>query len=503
MELFNLLETGIPVFGQTFDVSLNWIGQLIRWLCNGVGVVGVGIILFSLVLKLITLPFDVFQRISMRKQNIQMKENKERMERLQKQYANDKDKYNQKVMEMYKENGMSVFSSCLPLILSMVIFIVAINAFNAYAQYSNIENYNTMVDAYNAEMMQYTPDLSEDKYDVMVVEDATGEKSVVYTVEDGTAGKFIYYKAVLDKEKNPSYATMTTGEKVAYILSAQKEYYVDVDRSLAEITGEDKVQLDADVAAAIASAEAAATANGGTFTAEQRAEATGEVVKDYLIGKAQDAVQVAYDEKVKGNTSFLWIKNIWATDASYKHPVLSATDFETEAKREEFNVGSKDVEYENIHQYTNAYKNDAYECVTGKLTVQKSQANGYFILIALSIGTILLQQFIMQRSQKEQQKFSSVDGSAGSQQKVTTIVMTVMFAVFSFMYSSAFSIYMITSNIFSMISTLVINALVDSKIKRKAKAVEAAKQGNPNLERIEKAKQAGIQAAKDSKKKNK
>ena len=143
MELFNLLAT-VPVFGQTYDVSLNWIAQLIRWLISSIGTVGVGIILFSLCLKFIVLPFDVYQRIAMRKQNQKMKEQQERMEKLQKQYANDKQMYNQKLMEMYKENGISMFSSCLPMILSMVIFIVAINAFNAYARYSAIDNYNYM-----------------------------------------------------------------------------------------------------------------------------------------------------------------------------------------------------------------------------------------------------------------------------------------------------------------------------------------------------------------------
>ena len=48
MELFNLLDKAIPVFGATYDVSLNFIGNLIRLLCGAVGVVGIGIILFSL-----------------------------------------------------------------------------------------------------------------------------------------------------------------------------------------------------------------------------------------------------------------------------------------------------------------------------------------------------------------------------------------------------------------------------------------------------------------------
>ncbi len=480
MELFNLLDTSISVFGQTYDVSLNWIGQLIRWLCNGVGIVGVGIILFSLILKLITLPFDVFQRISMRKQNIQMKANQEKMEKLQKQYANDKDAYNRKLMEMYKENGISILSSCLPLILSMVIFIVAINAFNAYAQYSNIENYNTMIEAYNGEMKQYTTVLTEDNYDDLVTETDVDGNVVRYKIEDDTAGKFVYYEVVLEKSKTPDYAEMTKTDKMSYIESyPDKVYFVDEDRAVLE------------------SAEIAA------YVAENSSVPKGEAVADYLESQAKAAVQEAYDSKVKKNTKFLWIKNIWVTDASYKHPVLSAEDFKTEAKREEFKVGDKEVKYSAIKAYTNAYNEDTYKKVTENLTVQKKAANGYFVLIALSIGTILLQQFVMQRSQKEQQKFSSVDGSAASQQKITMIVMTGMFAVFSFMYSSAFSIYMIMSNVLSMLSTFVINFAVDKKEARKEAKAAAVKMNNPTAARIEKAKAAGRQAAQESKKKNK
>ncbi len=475
------METSIPVFGQTYDVSLNWIGQLIRWLCNGVGVVGVGIILFSLILKLVTLPFDIYQRISMRKQNIQMKANQEKMEKLQKQYANDKEKYNQKLMEMYKENGVSLFSSCLPMILSMVIFIVAINAFNTYAQYSNIENYNTMVNAYNAEMKQYSAKLTEDNYTSIVTE-KMGEdgKTLIYEVKDGTDGVFVYYKVSLDTEKTPNYAEMSIADRVSYIEGVpSKSYYVDEERAVLE--NEEIAQ----------------------YVAENPDTPKGEAVADCLKAQAQAAVQEAYTTKVTKNTGFLWIKNIWVTDASYKNPVLSASDFKSEAKREEFEVGKKDVKYSSIGKYTNAYTDEAYNLVTAELQTQKKAANGYFILIALSIGTILLQQFVMQRSQKEQQKFSSVDGSAGSQQKMTMIIMTGMFAIFSFMYSSAFSIYMITSNIFSLLSTLIINLFVDRKAEKVEEAEALAKLKNPTMERIERAKNAGRQAAQESKKKNK
>ena len=105
MGIFNLLASDpvITFLGQTYNVSLNGIGKLINALISGIGIVGVGIIVFSLILKCIVLPFDVYQRISMRKQNIKMKENKEKLEKLQKQYANYKKMYSQKMMELQKE----------------------------------------------------------------------------------------------------------------------------------------------------------------------------------------------------------------------------------------------------------------------------------------------------------------------------------------------------------------------------------------------------------------
>ena len=60
MGSLNIQDVFLPLYGQTFDVSLNWIGNLIRVLISGVGVVGVGVILFSLILKGITLPDFVF-----------------------------------------------------------------------------------------------------------------------------------------------------------------------------------------------------------------------------------------------------------------------------------------------------------------------------------------------------------------------------------------------------------------------------------------------------------
>ena len=441
MGLFHLLANAdITIFKETFNISLSWVGDIIKWLITGVGSVGVGIILFSLILKVIVLPFDVFQRVTMRKQNIKMKENQEKMEKLQKQYANDKNMYQQKVMEMYKQSGMSMFSSCLPMILSLVIFIVAINGFNAYSQYANVENYNAMVEAYSAKVQTYCVDEDDVK---------------TYTYENGVikvdaADKYIYY---------------TIPATADYSASSQAELATAVQNYDGEISYFVKSSISADF-----EEKAAIEAYVGDRVGDEASQA----VKAYIQGKAQDEVVKVYDEEISSRTKFIWIKNVWVTDASYKSPVVKdANEFITSMSREDFDVNGEDVGAPQISAHTNAYNDYVYDEVTRKLTTAKDASNGYFVLIALSIGTILLQQLVTMRSQKEQQKYSSVDGQGASQQKMMLIMMTGMFAIFSFMYSSAFSIYMITSNIFSLVSTLVINKIVDVvAYKKEVKAMQ-------------------------------
>jgi hypothetical protein len=170
-------------------------------------------------------------------------------------------------------------------------------------------------------------------------------------------------------------------------------------------------------------------------------------------------------------------------------------------KKSRFDMDGEMKTFEEMKTYAGSpYSESAYDDITAQLTEAKGAANGYFILIALSIGTILLQQFIAMRSQKAQNKYSSVDGQAASQQKMTMIIMTGMFAIFSFMYSAAFSIYMITSNLFSLFSTLVINKLVDRKVGKELAAKEMKRYENHAADRIQKAREAGKAAAAATKK---
>ena len=127
----------------------NFLVKIIIWLVSTSSSIAVGIIVFTLILKLITLPFDYFSRASMRKNTLKMEQMRPELEKLQKQYADNKDLYNQKMMALYKKNGYSMFGACLPTILTLIIFIVAINAFTDYSQYQNKLDFYHMSQSYN------------------------------------------------------------------------------------------------------------------------------------------------------------------------------------------------------------------------------------------------------------------------------------------------------------------------------------------------------------------
>ena len=72
------------------------------------------------------------------------------LEKLQKQYQNDQQTYNMKMMELYKKNGYSMFGACLPSIITLVFFIIVLNAFNAYSIHQNVTYLYNMNTAFNS-----------------------------------------------------------------------------------------------------------------------------------------------------------------------------------------------------------------------------------------------------------------------------------------------------------------------------------------------------------------
>ena len=92
-------------------------GLLLMWIYNMVDNYGVAIIIFAAIAKLLLLPFSYKSKKSMAK----MSKLQEKLNKLQKQYANNRVKLNEEITKLYEREGVSPMSGCLPSFLPLPI----------------------------------------------------------------------------------------------------------------------------------------------------------------------------------------------------------------------------------------------------------------------------------------------------------------------------------------------------------------------------------------------
>ena len=434
-----LLDSPIALFTTDIAESLNFLGHIVEWIVTWLPWTGVGIVLFTLILKTITLPLDAYSRVSMRKNSLRMEKMRPQLEKLQKQYQNDQQTYNAKMMELYKKNGYSMLGACLPMVVTLVVFMIVLGAFSDYSRYANLDVYREMTVQYNSAITAHMPDIAPENllsHSYTAPGEADEEGYIAYNREERYGGEGALIKVVLDRTLYLQEANLTEKQ-----LDELDWYNTDpeagpVAQVAAQTTWTLTVQTeevlsstDADIAAAV---EAVRAQNAGLSEDDTAAEAIRTL--------GRNAAEKSYRSY---NSSFLWIKNIWVPDTSYRHP----------------------IEYDDVLE-SSGLSEEAFNEVSYNLSAERSQANGYYILIIISIGSMFLSQFISARSQKAQSELQTADGSGKRTQRTMMIVMPIVFGVFSFFYSAGFSIYMIVSSLYSILSTLIINLIVDRKFQK-------------------------------------
>lgn len=571
--LENLLLSGVGVnligsLGSLPNVKYAWLLQIIESLINAVVDVGVGIIVFTIILKLITLPLDIFSRASMKKNALKMEMMRDDLEKLQKQYANNKQLYQQKMMALYKKNGYSALMPCLPTIVSLVFFIIVIGAFSSYSRKADFEVFRQMQSAYDQAIVKEvdgepvynenyivrvedkdsTPD--NPKYTYYVNVDKAVKKSslvsyfdltgIDYTAADAKADKNNYLlkvsydstngydnnfitelRKISGKEFNVYFVSEGEGKDTVYtgklnfahqkIQSELINFAVNdfVEKELSETEIQDllrkdengKKALDKDDSGLYSIAdinvfrarnskiEVFINENTGEFdylayisnkySDPADGEEAGSVKKLEIANKvfggdvvdfiaenyateniykpARKAAKESYKKHRSSSVVFPWVKNLWVVDSPFKPAIPSYSELKSTLKISERQLSQKN--YNELTADLNEYKQTGF-----------GKGNGLFILVALSILTMLLSTVIMNKTQKTQMELSSVDGANGqaaTQQKIMTWIMPIMFGIFAFIYSAGFSIYMVMSSILSTVFTLVINFCVEKAFKNK------------------------------------
>lgn len=106
------------------DFLARLLGSLLRLLYEVLGSYGLAIIVFTIVVRLLTLPLSFAQTKSAK----EMQVIQPLMDDIKKKYPNDKEKQQQKIMELYKEHKINPFAGCLPVLIQIPIIIALLRA---------------------------------------------------------------------------------------------------------------------------------------------------------------------------------------------------------------------------------------------------------------------------------------------------------------------------------------------------------------------------------------
>ncbi len=480
MGLLNSFMSVLPTFAAVAD-NLKAPGGMWEWLLiKGFGWIkdyGLRIIVFIILLKIILLPIDIFQRYKMRKNQKITERIKPQLEDMQKRYGNDKNMLSQKQMELNKKEGFSYFSSCIPMILTLVIFITLLQGMNNISQYMVFKQYAEWYDVYTETLVVEEEKLGQEYIDLKAA------------VENNTAQINDSGRRINELRDGILSADDTLSEEIPTLdkIRATDDAETEINKLLKPI---DDLLSDGKHEAIKSQLEEYKTLINEYVPLWNELSSLNAMLvglRAPAIQKAQEAV-IAYDKE--HSDSFLWIKSIWQPDTTWSTPV-----FEDEASFRVAVTGyigdaaagcgscnsSKNktgLPQEQLDEMLSRYD----EVTEAIISTNKDMKNGYFILVALVVLLSFFSQWIMQRLQKKSGQFEANGAVGGGSMKIMMFIMPILLGLFAIRYTSAFALYMVTNSAMSILINVITTLIMNGKDKRETVKVETSvnKYGRPD-----------------------
>ena len=144
MDILNLLNASAP--------TGLW-ASIINWMEGGIANYAVVLILITLMIKVVMLPLDVYNKIISKKNTRMMVAMQPELNKINQRYANNPQIKNQKTAEVYKKHHYNVYGMCFSMLLymglTMTIFFTLFGTLNKMSAYKIKEEYNTLKTVYN------------------------------------------------------------------------------------------------------------------------------------------------------------------------------------------------------------------------------------------------------------------------------------------------------------------------------------------------------------------
>ena len=398
-------------------------GTIIGWFQSFIPSFGLTIIVFTIALKLILSPLEIYQKISSKKTAEKQAILQPKIEKLQKQYGNNKELLNQKTMELYKKENFNLMGSCLGMLINLVITILVF--FTLFSSLNQISQYNIKT--------EYA-DLTENYKIVLTTklkQDAENNASITITTDEDL-------NALIEEINND--ANLTESQKASKINTLKLKTIInDIDSS--SLTDDEKLALK-------------------------------NTSKEFATKESAN-----YYGKIK--EGFLWIKNIYRPD-TYASTFPNSDEY-LKISGVNFDSVSAENPYEDIYgvSYTvkddamNAFKNNFNE-VAGEINTKYSGWNGWLILVVLSGLITVLSIFITNLSNKPKPQYDKKGNEIQAKKPnnyLMMILLPILMIVFTLQYSAAFALYIVMNSLMSVIigfvTTLVMNKIEKSKEQKK------------------------------------
>ena len=416
MDFINLFLSAQP--WPTGDV---W-GNIIQWLTNGFGgKIAIAIIVLTILLKIVMLPLDFWQKYNTRKMSTAQALMKDELDDIKKKYS-DPNEVNQKTMEVYKKHNFKPTSGCLPMIIYMVVvWVVFFSLFSSLGNISKTKiNYEyaqlqeTYVAAYQQKIDEGTFPAEYESLEAYAVASAQQEVVVKY---DQIKQGFLSIKTIW-RPDNWSSVFPTYSE---FISSANTNTRV----SVVEIKDVDDNVIT-------------------TYVAKT---AVGDTAKDPFIN-------------LQGK---IYIEDPTLTSVEING--VTYTNFATVTPE-----GEQTMQEAMLLAAGENFKDDFNTVTNGINQKYEGAWNGYLGLIILTVVISFLSQFLSSIGTKAKDAKGNTI-SAAKLNPLMGVMMAGLMLLFVIRYTSLFALYIVTSNILSVglsiCMNLLLNKIDENKNKKK------------------------------------
>ena len=416
---------------------------------------GLRVIVFTIALKIILSPLDIYQRIRQRKNQQIIEGLKPETEKLEKQFGSNPRMLQAKKNELNKKNGVKMAAGCIPMFVTMIISIwVLMGGLNPISQYQNMIQYLHLYDAF-----------------VLAERQAIVDEAKIIVQEDGYSAAFTFYD-VNGYELDIDNLTDSNGNSRVFRAVLRPTSYFVVENS--DLTDEQNL----DAARARRNQIDARIRRISTYAA-QRA-----VYTRYFHGYYNE-----YGVFVNNpaQDSFLWVRNIWVSDVFWDVPIRDSAAFVGAIGRfsDPAELGLEPPEGMTQAEFNDWFRDEvigSYDRVMGYLMAHPDNSrNGLLILPILSIIVMIGSQILMRKLQKKsgQGGMPGMGGmggmggmmGGGGGGKIMQYAMPVIFGLFSLGFTAAFALYMVVNSMVTIVITLASMGIMKLLDKRKAKEV--------------------------------